>query len=247
MNDLKNKIILVTGGGKGIGESCVRKLNYYGAYLVVIIKDKKDNKKFKNLHNIKIYNGDVNNLDLIKKIFLDSKKEKRFINCLVNNAGVRFRKKFLEIKKKELKKVFDTNYFSIFNLMQEFAKYNIKYKIKGSIINVGSIVGENGFDELSGYASSKGALSSLTKSFAAEMSKYGIRANTIIPGFIKTSYFNKFKKNKKTLYNWTLSRIPMKRWGEPDEVANLIAFILSDKSKYINGANISIDGGWLNA
>ena len=79
------------------------------------------------------------------------------------------------------------------------------------------------------------------------MSKYGIRANTIIPGFIKTSYFNKFKKNKKTLYNWTLSRIPMKRWGEPDEVANLIAFILSDKSKYINGANISIDGGWLNA
>ena len=79
------------------------------------------------------------------------------------------------------------------------------------------------------------------------MSKYNIRANTISPGFIKTSYYENFKKNKKNLYKWTLSRIPQKRWGNPDEVANLVTFILSDKSTYLNGEDISIDGGWTNA
>ena len=75
------------------------------------------------------------------------------------------------------------------------------------------------------------------------MATHNIRANLINPGFVKTSYFNKFKKKKK-LYKWTLSRIPQKRWGEPTEVSNLICFLLSDLSDYINGASINIDGGW---
>ena len=78
------------------------------------------------------------------------------------------------------------------------------------------------------------------------MAKYGIRANCISPGFTKTSFYTKFKKNKK-LYNWTLSRIPSRRWGEPKEVSNLICFLLSNNSNYINGEDISIDGGWLSS
>ena len=78
------------------------------------------------------------------------------------------------------------------------------------------------------------------------MAKHGIRANSISPGFTKTSFYQKFKKKKK-LYNWTLSRIPMKRWGNSEEISNLILFVLSDKSKYINGENISVDGGWINS
>ena len=78
------------------------------------------------------------------------------------------------------------------------------------------------------------------------MAKHGIRANTISPGFTKTSFYQKFKKKKK-LYNWTLSRIPMKRWANTEEVSNLILFVLSDKSKYLNGENISVDGGWINS
>ena len=73
-----------------------------------------------------------------------------------------------------------------------------------------------------------------------------IRANIVSPGFTETSYFNKFKKKKK-LYNWTISRIPMGRWGKPKEVANLISFLLSDNSEYITGENINIDGGWLSS
>ena len=71
-----------------------------------------------------------------------------------------------------------------------------------------------------------------------------IRANCVSPGFTKTSFYKKFRTKKK-LYNWTISRIPLSRWGNPDEIANMICFLLSDKSEYINGENINIDGGWL--
>ena len=127
--------------------------------------------------------------------------------------------------------------------MQIYSSYAIEKKISGSVVNIGSIVGEQGFSELTGYASTKTALIGLTKSFAVEMSKNNLRANIVNPGFVKTSYFEKFKKNK-SLYKWTLSRIPQKRWGRADEVSNLICFLLSDLSTYINGTNINIDGGW---
>ena len=78
------------------------------------------------------------------------------------------------------------------------------------------------------------------------MATHKIRANLVNPGFTKTSFYRKFKKKKK-LYNWTLSRIPSNRWGEPEEIANLICFLLSTKSNYITGETINIDGGWSNA
>ena len=244
---LDNKNIFITGAGKGIGESCVNNFIQKGGFVYALIKDKRDNTKFKGKKNVKIYNGNVKNKKLVNKIFNDSKKNNKPINCLVNNAGIRFRKEFLKIKEKELTNVFEVNFLSIFNLMQVFTNFVLKNKIKGSIVNLSSIVGQLGFKDLSGYASSKGALTALTKSYSAEMSRFGIRANSISPGFVKTSYFKKFKNNKKKLYNWTLSRIPQKRWADPTEIAELISFVLSDKSPYLNGEDISIDGGWTNA
>lgn len=240
----KNKNILVTGGGKGIGKSTIEGLLNEGAYVYAIIKSKKDNENFKNNRNLKIYNGKVENDKLVKKIFKDSKKNKKIITGLVNNAGVRLRKDFRKISKKELSNIFNVNFFSIFRIMQLFTEYLNLTKNKGSIVNVASIVGQAGFKQLSAYASTKGALISLTKSFASEMAPYGIRANIVSPGFTKTSYYKKFKRNKK-LYQWTLSRIPLKRWGESSEIADLIIFLLSNKSNYITGENVNIDGGWL--
>ena len=141
---------------------------------------------------------------------------------------------------------FEVNFYSIFNILQLVTKYWLKKKIKGNVVNISSIVGQIGFNQLSAYASSKGALISLTKSFALEFSKNGIRANSISPGFTKTSFYKKFKKNKK-LYKWTLSRIPQQRWGNPEEVSNMISFLISDQCNYLNGENINVDGGWLNS
>lgn len=245
---LKDKNILITGGGKGIGYSCIENFIKEGAYVYAIIRSKEDFKKFKRFKKdyLKLYLGDVTNTKLIHKILSDSIKSKKKINCLVNNAGVRFRKKFLEIKERDLLNVFDINFFSIFKLSQIFCKFLIKNKLKGSILNISSIVGQIGFEELSVYASSKGALTSFTKSLATEMIKKKIRVNSISPGFTKSSFFKKFKRKKK-LYKWTLSRIPMGRWGETSEISSVISFIISDKASYINGENINIDGGWLGA
>ena len=243
---LKNKNIFITGAGKGIGERTVKDMINAGAYVYTLIKDKKDNIKFKNQNNLKIYNGNVLNLKLINRIISDSRKNKRPINGIVNNAGVRLRKEFIKINSKDLRKVLDVNFFSMFYILQNFSKFWIKNRIQGTVVNLSSIVGKTGFKELSAHAASKGAVTSLTKSFATEMARYGIRANCISPGFTKTSFYTKFKKNKK-LYNWTLSRIPSRRWGEPKEVSNLICFLLSNNSNYINGEDISIDGGWLSS
>jgi 3-oxoacyl-[acyl-carrier protein] reductase len=240
----QNKGILVTGGGKGIGKSIVESLLNEGAYVYTIIKSKKDNKNFKKNKNLKIYNGTVENEKLVRTIFKDSKKDKKIITGLVNNAGIRLRKDFSKISKKELSNIFNVNFFAIFRIMQLFSDYLNLKKEKGSIVNVASIVGHVGFKQLTAYASTKGALISLTKSFASEMALHGIRANIVSPGFTKTSYYKKFKKNKK-LYQWTLSRIPLKRWGESTEIADLIIFLLSNKSNYITGENVNIDGGWL--
>ncbi len=240
---LSNKNIIVTGVGKGLGFDLLNKIISYNGYVYGITRSKSDLKKFKNIKNCKVFLGDVKNKNIIKKILKQSNLDKKAISGLVNNAGERQRIKFDKINKKKLTSLFDTNFFSIFQYMQIYSKYLKQKKISGSIVNIGSIVGNNGFSELSGYASTKTALIGLTKSFAVEMAKNNIRANLVSPGFIKTSYFKKFRKKSK-LYNWTLSRIPQKRWGRPEEVTNLICFLLSDLSTYINGTNINVDGGW---
>ena len=241
---MKKKNILVTGAGKGIGLATTKKLLEDGNYVFAIIRDKKDNKKFDNYDNLKIFNANIKNYKFIEKVLTYSHKIKKPITGLVNNAGIRQRKKFLKISSNDLKEIFTTNFFAAFKIMQIFTNSLIKKKLKGSIVNIASIVGQNGFSELSAYGATKGALISLTKSFAKEFGKMNIRVNCVSPGFTKTSFYKKFRTKKK-LYNWTISRIPLSRWGNPDEIANMICFLLSDKSEYINGENINIDGGWL--
>ena len=243
---LKDKNILVTGVGKGIGFSILKTIVSQGGYVYGVTKSKKDLVKFKNINNCQVICGDIKEIRNIKKILFQSIKDKKPISGFVNNAGVRFRKSFLEIKKTDIKKIFDNNFFSIFSSMQLFAKYSLRYNIKISIVNIGSIVGKLGFKDLSLYASSKSALIGLTKSFAVEFAKKNIRANIVLPGFIKTSYYKNFTK-KKRLYKWTLDRIPNGEWGSPENVSNLVCFLVSDMSEYINGENISVDGGWTNS
>lgn len=240
---LKNKNILVTGVGKGLGENMVESFVKSGAFVYGITRSRSDINKFKNLKNLKVYLGDVRNIKLINKIFKQSIKDKKIINCLVNNAGIRQRLKFQKISDKKIKDVFDVNFFSVFRIMRLYAKFCDENKINSSIVNIGSIVGETGFNELSGYSSTKGALKSMTQCFAVEYAKK-IRANIVNPGFIKTSYFEKFKKNK-SLYDWTISKIPQNRWGESGEISSVVSFLLSDYSNYITGESINVDGGWL--
>ena len=138
---LKNKIVFVSGVGKGIGLAILKKIILEGGFVYGLTRSKEDIKKIK-FNNCKIFLGDVNNKKLIEKIIKQSVIDGRIINCIVNNAGVRFRKSFIKINENDLKKVFDTNFFSIFKISQIFLKFWTKKKIKGNIVNISSIVSD---------------------------------------------------------------------------------------------------------
>ena len=245
--DLKKKVVFLTGAGKGIGKEILNLLIKEKVIVYAITRNKKDFKWIKKNKYVFLFEGDVTDQKLIDEIFDYSKKRKHLFNCLINNAGMRQRKQFLKITNNELNEVFENNFFSVYKLIQKFSK---QFKFKGnmgSIINISSIVGNLGFKELSGYASTKSALDGLTKSLAVELAEKKIRVNSIAPGFIKSSYFKNFKRDKAKLYKWTLSRIPINTWGENLDVAYLTLFLISEHSKYINGQIVKIDGGWTSA
>ncbi len=114
---------------------------------------------------------------------------------------------------------------------------------KGKIINMSSVAGTLGLAELSSYVTSKASIIGLTKSLAIEFAENNIQINSLAPGFCKTSYFDDFKRKSK-LYNFTIDRTPMKRWGEGKEVANSCLFLASNMSDFITGEVINVDGGW---
>ena len=235
---------IITGGGKGIGlETCINLLK--NNYKIISIS-RSHNKSINNLKKkyskkFFFYKYDLSKTagieKLLKKIFINHKN----ISFLVNNAGIRSRLKFDKSNEKIINKVLRNNFVAPFILSKNFLKFS-KEKNK-SIIMITSIVGNLGFDELSNYASSKGALEALTKSLAIEYAKKGVRINSIAPGFVESSYATNFKKNNK-LYKWTLNKIPMGRWGKCSEISPMVEFLISNKSSYITGSTIFIDGGW---
>ena len=249
---LKNKNIIVTGCGKGFGLSLAMRLIKMGANLGLITRSSSDFKKLKmmakkysnnkSLDQHIFFCGDASSEEHVDKFFIEIKARFKKIDGLVNNAGMRFRKNFLKISNEEWNKVHQNNLNSVF-LMSRNTLQIMQKQRKGKIINISSIVGINGFDELSAYASSKSAINGLTKSLAREFAKFNININAIAPGFCKTSYYDDFKKNQE-LYNFTLDNTPLGRWGEENDVVNLILFLLSNNSDFITGEIIKVDGGW---
>ena len=138
----------------------------------------------------------------------------------------------------------NVNYHSNVILVEELLKFFNKKKSPISIVCISSIVGNFGFKDLSSYGSSKMALEGFLKNVAVEYAKKNVRINLIAPGFIKSSYYNNFIKNQKNVNKWILERTPMGRWGKSEEVSSVIEFLISEKSSYITGSTIYVDGGW---
>ena len=241
------KIGLITGIGKGIGLSLTKSLIRSNVKVIGINRSENaDIIKLKKNNNFKFYKCDVSNYSKINQII-----DKIFINYgpidfVVNNAGIRARAKLSEVDIKNYQNVFNINTLGPINITKKiidkiYVNKRIHKELK--VINLSSIVGLRGFKDLSVYACSKAALDAFTKSISLEYAKYGLVINSIAPGFFKTSYFKNFKKNK-SLYNWTIENIPMKRWGEESELVELLLFLIESKSNYLNGSVITIDGGW---
>jgi len=242
---LKDKICIVTGAGKGFGREIAKEFYAQGAKLALITRSQSDindlNSEFDSGRVLSVC-GDVSDSTVVAQFITQTIDKFGTIDVLVNNAGMRFRKEFLEISEDELDQVLNVNLKSIVFLSQKVLPYMIE-KNRGKIINMSSIAGTLGFANLSGYVMSKAAIVGLTKSLAVEFSDKNIQVNALAPGFCKTSYFEKFQENTE-LYDFTLSRIPMNRWGSSKEVADVCVFLASNMSNYMTGEVLKVDGGW---
>ena len=242
---LKDKICIVTGAGKGFGREIAKEFYAQGAKLALITRSQPDindlNSEFDSGRVLSVC-GDVSDSTVVAQFITQTIDKFGTIDVLVNNAGMRFRKEFLEISEDELDQVLNVNLKSIVFLSQKVLPYMIE-KNRGKIINMSSIAGTLGFANLSGYVMSKAAIVGLTKSLAVELSDKNIQVNALAPGFCKTSYFEKFQENTE-LYDFTLSRIPMNRWGSSKEVADVCVFLASNMSNYMTGEVLKVDGGW---
>ena len=242
---IEDKVIIITGAGRGIGYQLAVGLANHSA--IIYSLDKKFTKKIpKNLSaNIIEIKCDITDYKKIKQVFKKIFVKEKRIDVLINNAGVSFasQKKNQFYSEKDWIETINVNLTGSFYCSQEVIKYMLKQR-NGSIINITSINAELGFPRNPAYNASKGGLKMLGKAFAKDWSKFGIRVNNIGPGYIKTEMTSKRFANKKTRLerqNQTL----LGRWGYPDDLIGPCIFLASDASGYMTGQDLYIDGGWI--
>ncbi len=241
------KNVLVTGASRGIGRDIALVLAGYG--LKVWINYRSDPNPADELMDEIVSNGgsaavvkfDITDEDAFKegiKVIVDSDGE---LSYLVNNAGITLDKLAIRMKTEEFSKVIEANLTSAFVGCREALKLMNKKRF-GSIVNISSIVGESGNAGQVNYSASKGGLIAMTKSFALEGASRGIRFNAVTPGFIATDMTDKLSDEIKQSY---IDKIPLKKFGEPKDVAEAVAFLLSDSAAYITGETLRVNGGML--
>ena len=246
--NLKNKIALVSGAGKGLGRACAIALAEAGTNLIIISRTKKDldevSKKIKKYKvKCKSFACDITNYNQIKKIVNGQSR----IDILVNNAGNNIPEHFTKVKTKDMEYLVKINTIAAFNLAQLCANKMIELKsrkkVGGSIINMSSQMGHVGGPIRSVYNMNKWGLEGLTKGMAVDLAKYNIRVNTVAPTFVITPMTKKFLKNKK-FKRETLNNIPLGRFAELSEIASAVVFLASDAASMVHGTSLLVDGGW---
>ena len=246
--NLKKKIALVSGAGKGLGRACAIALAEAGTNLIIISRTKKDldevSKKIKKYRvKCKTYVCDITNYNQIKSIV---NKQSR-IDILVNNAGNNIPEHFTKVKTKDMEYLVKINTIATFNLAQLCANKMIELKnrkkIGGSIVNMSSQMGHVGGNIRSVYNMNKWGLEGLTRGMAVDLAKYNIRVNTVAPTFVVTPMTKKFLKNK-NFKKEMLKNIPLGRFAEMSEIASAVVFLASDAASMVHGTSLLVDGGW---
>jgi len=239
---LKNKVAIVTGARQGIGYGIALALAKEGCNVVVSDIDEEGCKdvvkKIESLGSKAL----AIKCDVSKKAEVDNlinKSVETFgkLDILVNNAGIYPFKPFLEMTEEDWDKVLDVNLKSVFLCSQAAVKV---MKEGSKIINISSIAALVGFPALSHYCASKGGVSSMTRSLALELAPQKINVNAVAPGAVDTPG----AKSTEEIMKQTIVAIPLKRMGVPEDIANTVSFLASDKSNYITGQTIVVDGGW---
>ena len=246
--NLKNKIALVTGAGKGIGKACAIALAEAGAKVIILSRTKSDlvgvSKIIKRTKgSSKSFVCDVTQVEEFKNIL---KKISR-LDILVNNAGNNRPEHFTEVKQKNMEYLTNLNMKAAFNVAQlcsqKMVEAKNRKKIGGSIIHMSSQLGKVGCEGRNVYNMNKFGIEGLARGMAVELAAYNIRVNTVCPTFVETPMVKKFFKNKK-FKNKMVKNIPLGRVAKESDVATAVAFLAAESSEMITGTSLIVDGGW---
>jgi len=242
---LKGKTAIVTGSGRGLGKAIALKLAQMGANIVLNdISGSEDidatAEEFKALgYNVVVTKGDVRNPDDVENMVKTAIEAFGRIDILVNNAGITRDALLIRMTEKDWDDVLDINLKGAFLCTKAVAKVMIKQR-SGKIINIASVSGVMGNAGQANYSASKAGLIGLTKSTARELASRGITCNAVAPGFIQSKMTEVLPEKLKEEY---INSIPLKRFGTPEDVANVVGFLASPDSDYVTGQVIHIDGG----
>ena len=242
--NLTDKVAIVTGASRGIGEAIAKQFSSCGAKIILIARNSDQLVAVKetiisNGGIAESMSGDVSNLNSISEIVTNTIDKWGQIDILVNNAGIARDNIIMRMKEDEWDSVMNINLKGCFNGIKSVARPMIKNKA-GRIINITSVIGQIGNAGQSNYAASKAGIMGLTKSMAKELGSRNITVNAVAPGYITTDMTNELNDEVKEQLK---SSIPLGRLGTPDDVANLVCFLASDEAGYITGQTFNVDGG----
>ena len=249
----ENKVVIVTGAAQGIGQEVAFKFAQEKAKVAIfdLVEPKKTINQIEKINGIvKWYEVDVSNEEVVQKSVDNIIAEWDKIDILVNNAGIFPLEHFTGISIKLVRKIFDVNVIGTFICTQIVTKQFIAKGIKGTIINIASSTGLRVEKYHSHYGASKAAVISLTRAWALELGNYGIRVNAIAPGAIMTRgaktapIFRESGDIPKDFLEEQKQKKPLlERMGKPEDIADMVLYLASEKGNYITGAVISVDGG----
>lgn len=243
MGLLDGKIALITGGSRGIGAAIVRKFVAEGAKVAFTYARSTGPAEALvaelGADKVKAYQSDAASFDAAAELVKQVTADFGNFSILINNAGITRDTLLMRMSEDQWDSVMDNNLKSIFNL----TKHSLRPLMKsgaGSVINMSSIVGVTGQAGQANYAASKAGIIGFSKSLAKEMGSRNLRCNVITPGFIQTDMTDELPEALRESY---LSNIPLKRLGDPEEIAKACVFLGSDLSSYVNGQVLGVDGG----
>jgi len=240
------QIALVTGGAQGIGLACAKALADNGARIVLAdLKQSEVEAAAKSIGvNAMGLVCDVAVPADVNAMFDQIEKQAGVVSILINNAGISLPGDFLDTSVEDFQRVIAVNLTGAFCVLQKASKSMVQNKIKGSVVNMSSINAQVAIPTIAAYCSSKGGLMQLTKASSLALAPHGIRVNAVGPGSIDTEMLAAVNSSPEAMAT-VMSRTPLQRLGAPEEIANVVAFLCSEKASYITGETIYVDGGRL--
>ncbi|MGR8946989.1 MAG: SDR family NAD(P)-dependent oxidoreductase [Gammaproteobacteria bacterium] len=246
---LANKKAVVTGASRGIGRAIAIALAKEGA-AVACLATKLENTQavIEEIHGFGAqaygFACRVEDANEVKRTFVEIKQTMGNVDLLVNNAGISKPVPLLEMSEENWDLHMDVNAKSVFLCSQAAIQQMKDSAVGGSVINIGSIVGENAIPQTLGYCASKATINHMTRVMAVECAKYKVRVNCVAPGYVRTELIDDLVADGKLAVTAIEKRTPQRRMGELDEISQAVVFVASEDASFMTGSVLTVDGGW---